>query len=64
MWSACVVKIVCDSVCGQRKSTQMEIAANATCLAVIRSAMQTFGMICTEDPSDYSLIQIDRLTKG
>jgi len=55
---------VCDSVGERRRSTHLEIAANATCSDVIRLAMQAFGIIYNEDPSDYSLIQIDRLTKG
>jgi len=61
----CGVKIVCDNVGGKRRSAQLEIAANVTCCHVIRVAMETFGMTSvTDDPSDYSLIQIDRNTKG
>ena len=58
------MQIVCDGVGGKRKSTQLEIEANATCSNVIRQAMQSFGIIYTQHPHDYSLIQIDRLTKG
>jgi len=60
----CGVQIVCDCATGKRKSTQLEIAANATCREVIRLAMQTFDMLSTEDCDDYSLIQYDRITKG
>ena len=58
------MQIVCDSVNGTRRSTQLEIAANATCVDVIRLAMQAFDMLTNEQPDDYSLIQIDKITKG
>ena len=61
---ACGVQIVCDNITGKRRSCQLEIAANAICREVIRLAMQTFDMLTAEDPDDYSLIQIDKLTKG
>ena len=62
VWRA--LQVVCDNVDGKRQSSQLEIAANATCCEVIALAMQTFGIIYTQHPRDYSLIQIDRLTKG
>ena len=62
--SVCGLQIVCDSVSGRRKATQLEIAANLTCSQVIQLAMQKFDVLSTEDPTDYSLIQIDKHTTG
>jgi len=63
LWT--VLQIVCESINGRkRRSTQLEIAANASCRQVISLAVKAFGMLFTEDPEDYSLIHIDRRTKG
>jgi len=51
-------------VSGKRRSKQLEIAANATCRQVIGLALNAFDMSPSEHPDDYSLIQIDRSTKG
>ena len=42
---------------------QLKIAANATCAEVIVLAMEKFEM-CSDVADDYSLIQVDKVTKG